>query len=212
MGQRDSNPAQQEQMGNILLWKHLWILGALLMLVWVGLFFCCFFFPNLNILCNRINKNKPQSQVCLQRNWAAGRASVRHGSKSPLSLWGRASWCCWVCATCWGTTPERPQTMTVRHHWSHGPASAPSSPAKKCPASGTLPLLLLGHSSAALRCLVWQGHPWAPAEGNPASPPVYTRRWRYNGKSYPLSYFIPDQMTLNQWAMPDASECTQACT
>lgn len=41
------------------------------------------FFSNLNILCDGINKNKPQSQDCLQSSWAAGRASVRLGSKSP---------------------------------------------------------------------------------------------------------------------------------
>lgn len=34
MEQRDSNPAQQEKMGNILLWKYLWLLGVFLVLVW----------------------------------------------------------------------------------------------------------------------------------------------------------------------------------
>lgn len=187
-------------MGNILLWKYLWVLGVFLMLVWV-VFWVVFFFSNLNILCNGINKNKPQSQDCLQSNWAAGRASVRLGSKSPLSPWGRASWCCWVVTPAWGQH-QRPQTMTVGHHWIRGPALHPR----------TLLPLLLGHSTSALRHLVGQGHPWAPAQGNPTASTAYTRRWRHNGKSSPLSYFIPDQMSLNQWAVPGASECTQACT
>lgn len=34
MGQRDSSRAQQEQIGNILLRKHLWVVGAELLGSW----------------------------------------------------------------------------------------------------------------------------------------------------------------------------------
>lgn len=78
-----------------------------------NIFRCCgvwFFFSNLNILCNQINKTKTQAQNCLQSNWAAGSVSVRLVADSPLSPRGRASRCCRVCDADPGKTPQRPQT------------------------------------------------------------------------------------------------------
>lgn len=142
---RARDPAQQEQSENTVLWKYLWELWHFRL------------FSVLNILCNAANKNKPQPQNCLQSNWAAGWASARPVSVSPVSPKGKACRCCQVCDTDPGKTPQRPWTQSqLAQHRSHGPPLLWSSSANSIPCIPPLPSLLLGHStsSAEASCLV----------------------------------------------------------
>lgn len=161
-------------------------------------------FSNFNISCNGINKKQTPISGLLAVQWAANphchpETESPGAAVSVTPVWGQHQR---------GHKPWQWDT-TGTTGWSCGAASAASSPINSMPC-------ILGPFTAAGTLQHWDalcdrdthGHllkaTLLPALSTPGGEDTMVKAAQ--------SYFIPDQMTLNQWAVPDASECTQACT